>query len=486
MPKFVTFIVLVIFGTFIYFSGYFTFGSQSADILLRENYPDGLHVIPVENYGYAPILKSFIDNATSSIFVATLELSDYYPVSVILDSLIKAHNRGVDVKVLYEGDISSNKYGASYLRDHGVDVKNDSSPLFLHTKLVIVDSEVVYVGSHNWSPHAFEKNNEYGVFVLNSSVGEYFTRYFNSLWSDSNRTPDMGSLEVSDGNISMICTYDGYTYHPIKDLLESASNRLYVAMYTMGYYTNPTSEAEVRVNNLVDSIVSKREISSVVLDDHDSDDAYNYLTDSNVDVRKDSSSFITHLKLVVSDDSVYVGDTNWDTYYIDNSTHTVGVVIRNSTVADFFAGYFKVIQKYGDAPYYIADPMLEKWYYSVLPGENLKIDFRIANGGYKNQTTFHIDFYGDLNAVFDSDPSFSRNDVYEWYAGNISVDTSGAQGLHSLMITYYSQDYNINISFYIVVNIVEPVPEFIPDFSSIMVLLMSFIILGGRRVRKRS
>ncbi len=423
---------------------------------------EGLHIIPIENYGYAPMLKHLIDNATSYIHISMNVMSDYEPVKTLLDSLISAKNRGVDVLVIYEGDISSNRYAAQYLRDGGVAVKNDSSEKFIHTKMVVIDGRVVYLGSHNWSPYAMEKNNEYGVLIFNRSIAGFYEGYFQSLWDDANLTPSLSpAREESDGMVIETC-YDGYTYDALRDLISLAQNRLYVAMYTMAYYSNPTG-AEEKVDNLVNGIVEKRGIAKVILDDHDSEDSYDYLSGNGVDVIYDSSAVLTHLKLVIADDAVYIGDANWDTWYLDNDTHTVGVVIRNESVATFFAGYFLTIYKYGDAPYYIPDGFVERRYYEANPGESLSFYVYLANGGAVNDTEFHIVPGGELQVDINENPSWNRESVYDWIREVATVQVpSGASGNYTISLTFYSKYYHINYTAYIVISVRSEVPEMSP------------------------
>ena len=65
---------------------------SAAEKQIRMSSSEGLDVVPIENYGYAPILKHLIENATSSILISMLEISDYKPVKTLLNSLIPARN----------------------------------------------------------------------------------------------------------------------------------------------------------------------------------------------------------------------------------------------------------------------------------------------------------------------------------------------------------------------------------------------------------
>jgi len=418
---------------------------------------DGLLVIPIENRGYAPMLKNLIDNATSTIYVAMNELSIYSPVKTLLDALISAHGRGVTVHVIYEGSYSSNSEAANYLKNAGIAVENDSW-VFLHAKLVVIDGKIVYVGSHNWSPYALKYNNEYGIIIFNSTMGKFFDEYFMSLWNNVNQTPLLNNIEVQSSGMEIKTTYDGYTYNTLNDLINSATTRLYVGIYTMAYYSTPIGDERL-ADNLVNDIVNKKSIAKVILDNHDSGNAYNYLNNSGVNVEYDSSTNITHLKLVIADNSVYIGDSNWDYTYMDNSTHTVGIVISNSSVANFFAGYFNTIFKYRNAPYYIPDCFLKTYKVDIPQNSEKTINFWIANGGSKTNTTIHVTVKSAINATMPEEFTWTRKNMYDWRNTSLKLHPS-TPGNYVVAVTFYSKYYHINYTTYIYVTVTSSVPEF--------------------------
>ncbi len=437
-----------------------------------------LTIIPVTNCGYAPMLKSLIENATLSIYIAMNEISDYEPVKTLLYELVRAHERGVDVRIIYEGDISSNSYAANYLESYGIAVHNDSSGIYLHAKLVVIDNKTVYVGSHNWSPYAFEKNNEYGIIVYNQTLGRFFGEYFQSIWYDANSTPAMTNLHITDGGMSIQTTYDGFTYLALDSMIRSASTRLDVALYTMTYYSNPYGD-EYLVDDLVNDIVDKSDIAEVVLDNHDSSYAYSYLSDNGVAVKYDSSSNITHLKLVIADDSVYIGDANWDYSYLDNDTHTVGVIITNETVANFFAEYFNSIYQYGDTPYYLPNAFVAAGDVYMHENSEKTVNVFVANAGQKTNTTVYMDSYSALDTGVAGAARWNRSSVYDWVSESLTIYSGDVAGEYVVMLVFHSQNYAVNYTIYLSVYVGTQVPEF--NFTgAYLILAMTVIFLGKK------
>jgi len=128
------------------------------------------------------VIAHLIGEARKSIYVAIYSFTR----DNLARALIEAKGRGVDVRVVLEGD---NAYasGSDYqlLKDGGVDVRLDGNPALMHHKFMIVDGELVLTGSYNWSTAAEDRNDENIVIIRDRHVAEAFTQEFNRLWSQT-------------------------------------------------------------------------------------------------------------------------------------------------------------------------------------------------------------------------------------------------------------------------------------------------------------
>ena len=110
---------------------------------------------------------------------------------MLQSALIAAQERGVDVKVLLEkSDYNSslnalNESTYIYLDSMGVDVRFDPVSVTTHSKLVIVDDKIAFVGSSNWSRSALEENNEVNVKIKEEMVVSELDSYFQRIWDVS-------------------------------------------------------------------------------------------------------------------------------------------------------------------------------------------------------------------------------------------------------------------------------------------------------------
>ncbi len=108
-------------------------------------------------------LMESIGGARERILVLMFILSSSdqadHPVRALVDELIEAKARGVDVMVVMDERFRE-KNDAAYeqFKAAGVDARFEYTPRILHTKLVVCDDEV-FVGSANWSAIALTGGN---------------------------------------------------------------------------------------------------------------------------------------------------------------------------------------------------------------------------------------------------------------------------------------------------------------------------------------
>ncbi len=97
--------------------------------------------------------------------------ADDGPVGALLQALVDARARGVDVRVaLDRGRLpdgqpdAKNDAAAAWLRDRGMTVVWDEEDRTSHAKIVIADGQAV-VGSHNWTRSALLLNREVSLLI---------------------------------------------------------------------------------------------------------------------------------------------------------------------------------------------------------------------------------------------------------------------------------------------------------------------------------
>jgi len=151
--------------------------SKNLSILLDKDYYGNLSVI--------------LSRANKSVYVIMYVIKydpkdPRDPVNTLLNILINLSKRNVDVKIIVD-DETYNSYPETinYLLSHNISVKLDeSSGRTTHTKLVIIDGKIVFLGSHNWTQSALQRNHEVSVLIYDEDVAKILLRYFFDIWSN--------------------------------------------------------------------------------------------------------------------------------------------------------------------------------------------------------------------------------------------------------------------------------------------------------------
>lgn len=152
---------------------------------LNRTYTEGSVELLIERDYYVEAIEA-IDDAAEEIYVMMFSML-YDPddwsdeANGLINALIRARRRGVEVHVLLENSLDTNREAYSYLRSNGVDVSYDSPSTTLHSKVVIVDGRIVFIGSHNWSESALHWNHEVSVKIVSRELARRLIDYFWSL-----------------------------------------------------------------------------------------------------------------------------------------------------------------------------------------------------------------------------------------------------------------------------------------------------------------
>ncbi len=134
-----------------------------------------------------PAIETAKEEIVVSVFL--FKSSEYRSnrARTVLDKLVAAAGRGVDVKVLLERDrkptgvYSENLKSAERLRAGGVKVFFDDINRTTHTKVVVIDGKDVFLGSHNLTHSALRHNNEASLRVFSPLLAKELLTYIENL-----------------------------------------------------------------------------------------------------------------------------------------------------------------------------------------------------------------------------------------------------------------------------------------------------------------
>lgn len=125
-------------------------------------------------------LLAEIQGATKSIHFFAQEFED----SQIVDAVVAAAQRGIEVKGLIAPGISGNTKSADAVKAAGGQIRVLSQP-YEHAKATLVDGALVYIGSINYTATSMDKNRELGILTRQADIASQMETEFASFWSQA-------------------------------------------------------------------------------------------------------------------------------------------------------------------------------------------------------------------------------------------------------------------------------------------------------------
>ena len=248
---------------------------------------DGVYVLPGDGRG--PVLDE-IDRAFCTIDITIYLLSD----NEIIDALLRAEARGVDVRLIYEDAPFGGGPGMvdviERLGGDGLEVRPGPAALrFVHAKYLVIDARVAIVTNQNLTYSAFESNRELGVVTTSSEDVDAVAGIFEADWTGTEPSLHSERLIVSPENArrELIGQIDR----------ADTSVRLYIEV--------------IRDDEVIDALSSAVQRGAAVhlivnpADDDLDRVAYDVLASNGVDVRVARHIYI-HAKAMVIDERVVV------------------------------------------------------------------------------------------------------------------------------------------------------------------------------------
>jgi len=159
------------------FASFFVYANVSAG---TNEYKAEVTILP--DGKLLPVLIRDIAEAKKSIYIAMYMFKSYDNVKngagLIKKSLINASERGLDVFIAMESSADDdfvekeNKKIGNELTRHGIRLVYDNPDQRMHTKCVVIDETITFIGSHNYTNSALEHNREMTVRIVSPEAAQ--------------------------------------------------------------------------------------------------------------------------------------------------------------------------------------------------------------------------------------------------------------------------------------------------------------------------
>ncbi|GIM47297.1 phospholipase D [Collibacillus ludicampi] len=135
-------------------------------------------------------LIEVINGAKSNLDIAIYSLTQ----PDIVKAIEKAHERGVQVRIITDQQEAQNKFQAQelkMLREKGIPIKENTHKGLMHLKVTIADKSVVTTGSFNYTTAASTTNDEVLVVIHDPEMAKQWEDQFERMWNDHSNFTDL-------------------------------------------------------------------------------------------------------------------------------------------------------------------------------------------------------------------------------------------------------------------------------------------------------
>ena len=138
----------------------------------------GVYFTPPANAAVA-IVRA-IDDSEREVLVQAYGFTH----NAIAQALVRAHQRGVTVRVLLDQKSdTSNRYVIGVLTDAQIELREDGKHAIAHNKVMVIDQTIVITGSFNFTNSAATRNAENFLVLKSADLAERYRLQWQNHWA---------------------------------------------------------------------------------------------------------------------------------------------------------------------------------------------------------------------------------------------------------------------------------------------------------------
>lgn len=284
-------------------------------------------------------LATAIDSARLSVDVAIYSLS----LNSIRDALLRAHDRGVQVRMVMESD-NMDRFDPQMLKDAGVPILGDRRDGLMHNKFVVIDNSEVWLGSMNFTDSgAYEDNNNL-MRIRSLKMAENYTKEFEEMFIDDKFGSDVVAgtpnprVTIDATPIDVYFSPDDHAQDSFLELINNAQKSIYFMAFS---FTSDSIGEAVRARAAegvtVSGIMDDGQVNS------NSGTEFDPFQQAGLDVLRDGIDGLMHHKVMIIDGNITVfGSYNFTNSAETRNDENLIVIYSENIAAQFMAEFQRV------------------------------------------------------------------------------------------------------------------------------------------------
>ena len=283
-----------------------------------------------------------LGTATVQVDAALYDL-DAAPVA---DAIIKAHNRGVRVRIVTETDnMDDSEIGR--LQEVGIPIADDGERNgLMHHKFIVIDERYVWTGSYNTTYNGAYRNNNNVILIDSVPLAYNFTQEFRELFLDAQGKKSADAfiaypkITLTDG--MQVFTYfspGSDTISPLLREINSAEKSIHFMAFSFTHDRLGNAMRD-RFKSGVDvrGVFEARQV--------DQYSEYKKLATAGLPVVKDGNSGAMHHKVIVVDEeTVITGSYNFSKNAEERNNENLLIIKGNREIAAAYLAEFEKITR---------------------------------------------------------------------------------------------------------------------------------------------
>ncbi len=313
---------------------------------------------PPDNLGHGidQYVLPAIDGAVKTIDVTSFDLN----LPSLVEALVKANQRGVRVRVVYDGMNGSNTLDNAVTGSQPFDaiqtLKNGGVSLvdggrtsgLMHDKMILIDGKTLFTGSWNLSYNDTYRNNNNLLKITAPGLIANYQARFNEMFEEKRfgagvhaRIPNP-SLTIANVRVeNYMAPEDG-----VMARLVEAVNRAQKSVHFMIFTFTHDALAKAMVERYRDKI----DVQGVIEANNADQGSLPNLFCAGLPVRTDGNRFVMHHKVIIIDaETVITGSFNF-TWSADTENDENVLVIHDPAVAALYEAEYQKMYRQGQAP----------------------------------------------------------------------------------------------------------------------------------------
>ncbi len=282
-------------------------------------------------------LVAAIDSARLTLDVAIYSIG----LRSIRDAIIRAHKRGVQVRMVMESD-NLERSAPQRFKEEGIPILGDRREGLMHNKFVIIDGYEVWTGSANFTETGLYADNNFLLRIRSMELAENFTKEFDEMFVDDkfgdNIVPETPHplLTLEGTEVETWFSPDDGVQARIVEIIYSAQESLYFMAFS--FTSDPIGEAvreRARDGVTVAGVMDDEQVNSNIGTEFDP------FRQAGLDVYRDGNEGQMHHKVIIIDERIVIlGSYNFSNAAETRNDETV-LIIHNPQFARQFMVEFQ-------------------------------------------------------------------------------------------------------------------------------------------------